>query len=160
MNKKAIFAAGCFWGVQYYFDKLPGVISTKVGYTGGTIANPTYEHVCSNNTDHYEAIEVEYDPKKISYEELLKYFFEIHDFSQKNGQGPDIGPQYLSVIFWGEESEKKTAEALIKILQQKGKTVATILLRVAIFYPAELYHQNYYQKKGHEPYCHFHHKIF
>lgn len=159
-TKTAVFAAGCFWGVQFYFDKLEGVLSTNVGYSGGDKQNPTYEEVCSHATGHLEAIEVTYDSKKISYEELVKYFFEIHNFSQRDGQGPDLGPQYLSAIFYSDEVEKSTAEKIVQILKDKGRTVATLLLPSKPFYAAELYHQNYYAKTGHEPYCHRRSKIF
>ncbi|MBD3330430.1 peptide-methionine (S)-S-oxide reductase MsrA [Candidatus Peregrinibacteria bacterium] len=159
-NKKAIFAAGCFWGVEHYFKKLKGVTETKVGYTGGETKNPGYEQVCAKNTGHFEAIEVTYDPSKITYEKLVKYFFEIHDFSQENGQGPDIGPQYKSAIFFANKEEKQISEKIISLLKEKGYEVATKRLPTKTFYPAEEYHQNYYFKKGAEPYCHFWKKIF
>lgn len=159
-TKKAIFAAGCFWGVQFYFDKLKGVTETRVGYTGGARENPTYEQVCSHATGHFEATQVTYDPEQVSYEELVKYFFEIHDFRQEDGQGPDLGPQYRSAIFYNGEAEKETAEKIIEILKEKGEQVATLLLPAKPFYAAELYHQNYYAKNGHEPYCHRYQKLF
>lgn len=159
-NKKAVFAAGCFWGVQHYFDQLKGVTHSRVGYTGGQRPDPTYEQVCSHATGHYEAIELSYNPEEVHYEDLVKYFFEIHDFSQKNGQGPDIGPQYRSAIFYTSLEEKQSAEKSIQTLKEKGYDVATELLPSAPFYPAEQYHQNYYAKNGHEPYCHRYQKIF
>lgn len=157
---KAIFAGGCFWGVEYYFQKAPGVISTEVGYTGGHKDNPTYKEVCSGTTGHVEAIEVTFDPSKTSYEDMAKLFFEIHDFTQTNGQGPDIGEQYLSEIFYFNDDQKKTDENLIKTLEDKGYKVATKLRQASTFWKAEDYHQEYYEKNGHEPYCHVRKKVF
>lgn len=156
----AIFASGCFWGTEYYLQRAEGVVSTTVGYTGGTLDNPTYEQVCSKKTGHYEAVEVVFDPEKISYEELTKLFFETHDPTQTNGQGPDIGPQYRSAIFYQSDEQKATAEKLMRVLQSKGYKVATVLLPAATFWPAELYHQDYYNKKGGMPYCHSYTKRF
>jgi peptide methionine sulfoxide reductase msrA/msrB len=160
MIKTAFFASGCFWGTQYYLDKIEGVISTSVGYIGGEVANPTYEQVSTGTTGHVEAIKVEYDPEKISYEELAKAFFETHDPTQTNGQGPDIGSQYLSKIFYTNEEEKAVAEKLITILTEKGMKIATKLEPVSDFYLAEDYHQNYYDGNGQTPYCHTYHKYF
>jgi peptide methionine sulfoxide reductase msrA/msrB len=154
-TETAIFACGCFWGVEHYFKRATGVISTEVGYTGGTKANPTYEEVCSHSTGHVEAIRVTFDPSKTSYEELAKLFFEIHDPTQTNGQGPDIGPQYLSEVFYLNEDQKITTERLIGILKQKGLRVATKVRPATTFWPAEEYHQDYYSKTGGMPYCHF-----
>lgn len=151
---KAIFAGGCFWGVEYYFQNAKGVISTSVGYTGGFKENPTYKEVCSHTTGHIEALEVTYDPSKTSYEELAKLFFEIHDPTQANGQGNDIGPQYLSVVFYLDDAQKATTEKLIAQLQLKGYKVATQLKKATKFWPAEEYHQQYYEKEGGTPYCH------
>lgn len=159
-TEEAIFAAGCFWGVEYYFKKLPGVLKTEVGYAGGHKENPSYEDVCSHKTGHYESIRVLYDPKKLSFEALTKYFFEIHDFTQSNGQGPDLGSQYLSVIFYFDETQKKVAEKLIVELKNKNYTVATQLLPASPFWPAEDYHQDYYAKTGKNPYCHQYVKKF
>lgn len=156
----AIFAAGCFWGVEYYFQQLGGVIGTKVGYTGGHKENPTYKEVCSHTTGHIEAIEIIYDPSQVSYEKLCKYFFEIHDFTQTDGQGPDIGPQYLSVVFIKNLKEKATVEKVIQTLQNKGYQVATQIKESKKFWPAEEYHQMYYDKNGKTPYCHRHQAIF
>ncbi len=153
-EQTAIFAAGCFWGVQHYFSLAPGVISTEVGYTGGTKANPTYKEVCSHTTGHVEAIKVVFDPEKTSYEKLSKLFFEIHDPTQINGQGPDIGPQYLSVVFYSDNHQKAIAEKLIGILQSNGLKVATKVRPATSFWPAEEYHQDYYEKTGGTPYCH------
>ena len=158
--KKAVYASGCFWGTEFYLQRVEGVISTQVGYTGGTLDNPTYEQVCSKKTGHYEAVEVVYDPEVISYEQLTKIFFETHDPEQDNGQGPDLGPQYRSAIFVANDDEKAVAEKVIAILEAKGYNIATKVLPAATFWPAELYHQDYYNKKGGTPYCHKYTKRF
>jgi peptide methionine sulfoxide reductase msrA/msrB len=150
----AVFASGCFWGTEYYMQKAPGVLATRVGYTGGHVKNPSYKEVCTGRTGHYEAIEIVFDPSKITYEDLAKLFFETHDPTQSNGQGPDIGPQYRSAIFYQSEAQKTVAERLVKILEDKGYKIATALLPAAVFYGAEDYHQNYYENKGGTPYCH------
>ncbi len=157
---EAILAAGCFWGVQYYLDQLDGVLKTEVGYTGGQTQSPTYEEVCTKKTGHFEAIRVVYDCAKLAYEDLLKYFFEIHDPTQTDGQGPDLGPQYLSAIFYEDEKQKKEAQAVIEQLQALDYKVATRLLPAAPFWLAEEYHQDYYEKTGKEPYCHVRVKRF
>ncbi len=158
--KKAYFAGGCFWGVEYYLEKLEGVKNVTSGYMGGTYVNPTYRDVIYKNTGHYESVEVEYDPDVVSYESIAKLFFEIHDPTQVNGQGPDIGNQYLSVIFFGSEKEKQTAKRLIAILETKKLDVATKVLPVSKFYIAEEYHQDYYEKHKKQPYCHVYTKRF
>ncbi|HQB24013.1 MAG TPA: peptide-methionine (S)-S-oxide reductase MsrA [Bacteroidales bacterium] len=158
--EKAIFAAGCFWGVQHYLDRVPGVIKTTVGYTGGHKEDPLYEEVKSRTTGHAEAVEVEFDPVLVSFEELCKLFFEIHDPGQKNGQGPDIGPQYRSEIFYTNDRQRVVAEKLIKQLREKEHTVHTALTPAGRFWPAETYHQQYYKKTGNNPYCHFRIKKF
>lgn len=145
-TEEAIFAAGCFWGVEYYFKKLPGVVKTEVGYIGGHKNHPSYEEICSGNTGHIEAIRVLYDPEKLNYETLTKYFFEIHDPTQKNGQGPDIGEQYLSKIFYYDATQKNIAESLITQLEKQNLSIATQLLPVTTFWRAEDYHQDYYEK--------------
>jgi peptide methionine sulfoxide reductase msrA/msrB len=157
---KAVFAGGCFWGVQYFLEKAPGVLATRVGYTGGHQDQPTYQQVCRHNTGHYEAVEVTYDPSQTTYENLAKVFFETHDPTQPGGQGPDIGQQYESVIFYADAAEKATAQKLIGILKQKGYRVVTKVLPAQTFWPAEDYHQQYYDKNGHTPYCHTYTKRF
>lgn len=157
---KAYFAGGCFWGVEYLFQSLDGVKDTHVGYQGGHTEAPTYREVCSGKSGHVEAIEVLYDPEKVDFETLTRYFFEIHDPTQKNGQGPDIGSQYLSVIFYHSEEERQTAEKLIQILQIKGLDIATEIRPASRFWEAEKYHQDYYQKSRKTPYCHTYQKRF
>jgi peptide methionine sulfoxide reductase msrA/msrB len=159
-TERAIFAAGCFWGVEYYMKKAKGVISATVGYTGGTAKNPSYKEVSSHRTGHAEAIEIVFDPSKTTYEELAKLFFEIHDPTQVDRQGPDIGNQYRSEIFYTNDEQKATAEKLINILKSKGYKVATKLEPAGPFYKAEDYHQDYYQKNGETPYCHRYEKKF
>lgn len=159
-TEKAVFAGGCFWGVQHYFHKVDGVYTSRVGYTGGEKENPTYKEVCRKNTGHYEALEVTFDPKKVSFEELAKLFFEIHNPEQRNGQGPDIGEQYLSAVFYQNDEQKAVTEKLVGILKDKGLDVATEILEASTFWEAEDYHQNYYEKKGSQPYCHFRTKRF
>ena len=153
-NETAILAGGCFWGVEYYFSKEKGVKSIKSGYTGGTIPMPTYEDVLSHRSGHYEAVEIEFDPKLTNYETLARLFFEIHDPTQTDGQGPDIDQQYQSVIFFQDEAQKQIAEKLIKELEAKGFKIATQLKPARSFWKAEDYHQQYYEKKGGTPYCH------
>jgi len=160
MMKKAYFAGGCFWGVEYHLEKLDGVQSVVSGFMGGHKKNPTYKDVSYTQTGHVETVEVLYDASKISYERIAKNFFEIHDFTQRNGQGPDIGSQYLSVIFYSDDEENKVAHKLINILIEKGFSVATTVAKVSTFYPAEGYHQDYYQRHGKVPYCHSYSKIF
>lgn len=157
---KAVFAGGCFWGVEYYFQNEKGVKSTKVGYTGGAEANPTYDAVSSHSTGHYEAIEVTYDPTQTNYEALAKLFFEIHDPTQANGQGNDIGQQYQSVVFYLDDTQKAIATKLVETLKKKGFKVATKLLPSKQFWSAEDYHQKYYAKGGGTPYCHSYVKRF
>ena len=157
---KAYFAGGCFWGVEYHLEKLKGVKEVRSGYMGGVTKNPTYEEVVRHTTGHLEAVEVIYDPSAVSYEVLAKVFFEIHDPTQKNGQGPDIGNQYLSAVFVNNENEAKIIRSLISQLKHNGYGVVTKVLKKEMFYPAEEYHQNYYQQKGKLPYCHNYVKRF
>ena len=159
-TEEAIFAAGCFWGVDYYFKNLPGVLKTEVGYSGGHTAHPSYNEICRGDTGHYEVIRVVYDPTVISYKKLCQFFFEIHNFTQSNGQGPDLGEQYLSRIFYYDEQQKKTALEIIEDLKNQNYEVATQVLAVSTFWPAEDYHQDYYGKNGDHPYCHHYRKLF
>ncbi len=147
----AIFAAGCFWGVQAAFDAVPGVWSTRVGYTGGSAVNPSYEQVCRGNTGHAEAVEIAYDPEQISYDELLDVFFSIHNPTTRDRQGPDIGHQYRSAVFYLNAGQKEAAVAKILELNRSGKFPAPIVTEIVpakTFYPAEDYHQDYLKKQG------------
>ena len=156
---RMFFAGGCFWGVEHLFKQLEGVLDTRVGYMGGKRKNPTYEQVCTGLTGHYETVEVIFDPKKIDEELLVKYFFEIHDFTQEDGQGPDIGEQYKSVIFYTNERQREVAERIKDQLSQKYR-VTTQIKKASDFWLAEDYHQDYYAKTGKTPYCHYRRKIF
>jgi len=159
-TEEAILAGGCFWGVEYYLKKLFGVLKVESGYTGGQTLNPTYDDVCRGNTGHFEAVRVLYDPLKLNYETLIKYFFEIHDPTQANGQGPDIGLQYQSAIFYYDNAQKEIAVQLSELLKALKFNIKTQILPVSIFWRAEDYHQNYYQKTNKEPYCHHYVKRF
>lgn len=159
-TEEAILAAGCFWGVEYYFKLLPGVVKTEVGYSGGSKANPLYKEVCNGDTGHVEAVRVVYDTSKLDYEDVIKYFFEIHNPAQIDGQGPDIGSQYRSAIFYYNNEQKAIAQQLLSMLEKQGMRIATKLWPVSIFWRAEEYHQDYYAKTGKEPYCHHYTKRF
>jgi len=160
-TETAIFASGCFWGTEYHFSKKKGVISTTVGYTGGDLENPDYRLVCTGKTGHVEAVKVVFDPSLVSYRDLVVLFFETHDFTQTNGQGPDIGTQYLSRIFYFSDAQKEVAEKTIRYLEErKDYDVATKVMPAVKFYDAEDYHQDYYDKKGSTPYCHIWRPIF
>jgi peptide methionine sulfoxide reductase msrA/msrB len=156
----AIFAGGCFWGVEYFMQKEPGVISVTSGYTGGQVKNPSYKEVCAGRTGHAEAVKIVYDPQKNSYEKLLKLFLEIHDPTQSGGQGPDLGEQYRSEIFYLNNDQKLLAEKYLKILNDKGYRTTTRVTKASEFYNAEDYHQDYYFHKGTLPYCHAYTKRF
>ncbi len=154
--EKATFAAGCFWGVEHRFRRIPGVVATRVGYSGGHTPNPTYQHVCTGTTGHAEAVEVEFDPTRISYTELLHHFWQMHDPTTRDRQGPDIGSQYRSVIFFHNEKQQQLAKNIKASLEQSGTYLAPIVTEIipaSPFYPAEDYHQCYLEKKG-LPGCH------
>ena len=156
----AILAGGCFWGVEYYLQKMEGVKSVVSGYTGGQVKNPSYREVSSGRTGHAEAVKVVYDPDKVTYEEVLRTFLEIHDPTQVDRQGPDIGEQYRSAIFYMNDYQREIAVKLLDILRDKGYDIATELTRAGEFYDAEKYHQDYYFEKGSTPYCHGYVKRF
>jgi peptide-methionine (S)-S-oxide reductase len=149
--KKATFGAGCFWGVESAFLKIEGVVSTAVGYMGGTSKNPTYQEVCTDKTGHVEVVQVEFDPSKVTYDNLLEVFWEIHDPTTLNRQGPDVGTQYRSVIFYHNDKQFEIAKASKKKLMESGKfknKVVTEIIPSSTFYRAEEYHQRYHEKHG------------
>jgi len=148
-KKTATFAAGCFWGVEAKLREIPGVIDAIVGYTGGEVENPTYHMVCTNNTGHAEAVQVTYDNEKIDYEALVRAFYHLHNPTTKNRQGPDIGSQYRSAIFYHTEQQRQIAEKVKLELNQSGtfnQSIVTEIVPVGDFYKAEEYHQRYYEK--------------
>ncbi len=148
---KATFAAGCFWGVESAFRRVPGVTDARVGYTGGHVPNPTYEQVCTDRTGHAEAVEVDYDPEQVSYEDLLETFWSIHDPTQRNRQGPDVGSQYRSAVFVHDPEQEAAAQSMKDRLQESGRVrgeVATEIVPAGPFYAAEDYHQRYEEKRG------------
>lgn len=159
-TETAIFAGGCFWGVEHLMQQQRGVISVVSGYTGGKTKNPTYKQVCTGDTGHAEAVMITYNPAEVSYETLAKLFFEIHDPTQQDRQGPDVGNQYRSEVFYNSPQQKAVADSLIDVLKQKGYNVKTKVTKAATFYPAEEYHQDYYLHKGTQPYCHMYVKRF
>ncbi len=150
----AYFAGGCFWGVEHYMEQMPGVVDVESGYMGGHVKSPTYEQVTAHTSGHLEAVAVRFDSSKVSYEAVAKLFFEIHDPTQTDGQGPDLGSQYLSAVFYTDAEQKKTTEGLIERLRGRGFEVATELRQADEFWPAEDYHQDYYARNGKKPYCH------
>jgi len=152
--ERTVFAGGCFWGIEYFMQQATGVVQTTVGYIGGHTLQPSYKDVCSHTTGHAEAVEVIYDPLRTSFENLARLFFEIHDPTQMNRQGPDVGDQYRSEIFYVNEEQKRTAEKLVAELRRKGWSVVTRLAPAAVFWPAEQYHRDYYRHNGQQPYCH------
>ena len=152
--ERALFAGGCFWGVEYFLQQADGVIRTTVGYAGGKTTAPTYEEVCGHASGHAEVVEVLFDPARTSFEKLARLFFEIHDPTQLDRQGPDIGDQYRSEIFYASDRQKRVAEKLIAELKAKGWKVVTRLAPAAPFWPGEAYHRDYYRRNGKRPYCH------
>jgi len=154
--QEAVFALGCFWGAERLFWQLPGVYSTAAGYAGGFTPNPTYQEVCTGETGHAEVVQITYDPAVISYEQLMDVFFFLHDPTQLNRQGNDIGTQYRSVIYYKDAAEKAKAEDAIKVSQESGRwagTYVTELTQFDKFWPAEQYHQGYYNENPTQPYC-------
>jgi peptide-methionine (S)-S-oxide reductase len=154
--QKATFGAGCFWGVEEAFRHIKGVASTAVGYMGGTLSSPTYEDVCTDKTGHVEVVQVEYDPAQVSYEELLKIFWENHDPTTLNRQGPDVGTQYRSIVFYHTPEQKTAALACKEKLQQSGRfkrSIVTAIEPASTFWRAEEYHQKYLEKHG-RTHCH------
>lgn len=156
----ALFAGGCFWGVEYYLQKEPGVVAVVSGYTGGSVKDPTYREVCTGTTGHAETVKVTYDLSRTTYEKLVMLFLEIHDPTQLNRQGPDIGEQYRSEIFYMNREQKELAEKYLAILRAKGLRVTTAVTKASVFYPAEEYHQDYYFSNDKMPYCHGYTKRF
>ncbi|NLI74637.1 MAG: peptide-methionine (S)-S-oxide reductase MsrA [Euryarchaeota archaeon] len=151
MTNRATFGAGCFWGVQVSFDRIDGVMCTQVGYMGGKVENPTYEQVCSNRTGHAEVVDLRYDPDKVSYQDLLEAFWNMHDPTTLNKQGPDVGSQYRSIIFYYDEEQKKAAEGMKKKLSNSNRFSRPIMTQIVpanTFWRAEEYHQKYHQKYG------------
>jgi len=158
--QRALFAGGCFWGMEHLLKNQNGVVSITVGYIGGHTKNPTYQEVCTQKTGFAESVEIYFNPAIVSYETLTKLFFEIHDPTELNRQGPDVGDQYRSEIFYVNEAQKNIAEKLINILKEKGLDVVTKVTPATTFYRAEDKHQNYYQNYGGTPYCHIRTKRF
>lgn len=151
MSEKATFGAGCFWGVEAAFRRIPGVVGTAVGYAGGHIENPTYQQVCTDRTGHAEVVQVEFDPNQVSYDEMLNVFWENHDPTQLNRQGPDMGSQYRSAIFYHSDEQKAAAQQSIQELESSGRFRRPIVTQVEaapVFYSAEDYHQQYLEKRG------------
>lgn len=153
-GETAIFAGGCFWGVEHLMKDFAGILKIEPGYIGGHVANPTYEQVCTHTTGHAEAVRIVFDPAQVSYETLLKGFMEIHDPTQTDGQGPDMGPQYRSEIFYTTPEQHQMALRVIGLLKSKGFPVVTRVTPAGVFWPAEDYHHRYYERAGTQPYCH------
>jgi peptide-methionine (S)-S-oxide reductase len=154
-SERATFGAGCFWGVEYVYRRVPGVIDVQVGYSGGTTPDPSYEQVCSHATGHAEVTQVTFDPERVTFEQLLEVFWAMHDPTQVDRQGPDIGDQYRSVVFTHSDDQRVAAEeSRAKAQARFDQPIATQIEPLTEFYPAEGYHQAYYEKNGHEPYCH------
>jgi methionine-S-sulfoxide reductase len=154
-HETATFGAGCFWGVEYVFRRVPGVVAVEVGYSGGVTRNPTYQEVCSHTTGHAEVCRVTFDPERVTFDQLLEVFWAMHDPTQVDRQGPDIGDQYRSVIFTHSPEQQAAAEESRERARARfSRPIATQVLPAPEFWPAEDYHQAYYEKTGHEPYCH------
>lgn len=147
--QKALFAAGCFWGLQYYFDQIPGVIKTTVGYTGGHVKNPTYDEVCTHTTGHAEAVLISFNPEKVSYRTLARHFFQMHDPTQLNRQGPDVGDEYRSAIFYFDAGQKMIANKVRDNEKTRRKgPIVTEIVQAGTFYEAEEYHQKFTERTG------------
>ncbi len=159
-KEKAYLAGGCFWGVEYYLQQLDGVESVRSGYMGGHTADPSYEEVCSGRTGHAETVEIVFDPALVSFEKIARIFFEIHDPTQLNRQGPDRGTQYRSAVFYADANQKAITGKLIDILKENGYDVVTEVEEAGTFWPAQEYHQDYYERSGGRPYCHRYVKRF
>ena len=155
--EKATFGAGCFWGVEDQYAKIPGVVSAFSGYAGGKVLNPTYRQICEDDTGHAEVVQVTFDPAKVSYRQLVEYFFRMHNPTQVNRQGPDVGDQYRSVIFAHSPEQRKVAEEVKTALDAARRFPAPIATKIEgeqVFWKAEEYHQKYYERNGKKPYCH------
>ncbi len=159
-SAKAYFAGGCFWGTEHLLQSAKGVLSVHSGYMGGRTESPTYNDICTGRTGHAETVEVLFDPSKTDFETLARLFFEIHDPTQVDRQGPDVGDQYRSAVFYVDENQRQIAEQLIGLLKTNGYAVVTELVQADTFWPAEDYHQDYYQRTGRQPYCHIYQKRF
>ena len=153
-TERAYLAGGCFWGVEHFLEELDGVVDVRSGYMGGHVPDPTYRQVSSGRTGHAETVEVVFDPQKVTFETIARTFFEIHDPTQLNRQGPDVGTQYRSAVFYTDAEQKAVTEELIEILGENGYDVVTQVEEAGTFWPAEAYHQDYYEKTGKTPYCH------
>jgi peptide-methionine (S)-S-oxide reductase len=154
-TQTATFGAGCFWGVEWVFNKVPGVVSVVSGYSGGHVEYPSYRDVCTDTTGHAEVVQITFDPEVVTYDQLLEVFWEMHDPTQVNRQGPDVGYQYRSVIFAHSPGQRAAAERSMAEAQARfSRPIATEIVDFTAFYPAEEYHQQYYERNGHEPYCH------
>lgn len=149
----AVFGGGCFWCTEAIFQGLKGVVSVISGYAGGTVPNPTYEQVCGGKTGHAEVTKIEFDPSLISYQDLLKVFFYVHDPTTLNRQGNDVGPQYRSIVLYADDEQKKEASKIIEELKKEGQNIVTELAPLTEFYPAEEYHRNFYLNNPDKPYC-------
>jgi peptide-methionine (S)-S-oxide reductase len=154
-SETATFGAGCFWGVEWVFRQVPGVLDAVSGYSGGHTVNPTYREVCGHGTGHAEVVQVTFDPERVSFDQLLEVFWAMHDPTQVNRQGPDVGDQYRSIVLAHSPEQQAAAETSRARVQERiGRRIATEIVPFEVFYPAEAYHQRYYEGNGHTPYCH------